>query len=404
MQTNVESVGNNANLPDLPLDLDSLEYLVDRNTKEHLTRLYHDQIVDLRNSRHKIEQYKQKEWLNILLSILNENGILFNSLLEPICGINEKVIQYTEALANEKLVNGFDIDVHNNIKKIFEFAAQYHIVVEESFLHANQNISIFLEQYKQIGNLDQDQLFTLEAIMETLKNAVDDNVSFAKGAVNKLKHTMDNFVQLTKVIGNILHKLQLTVQLKMQNVEQLQKNHMIELKQKVSLCLEEISKQDVQNDIKQNILGIKEEIQYAQNSIYSLFKDIEDVILRRDSDNNASSSEVNLLPETSQNTPQMKLDLPLLNLKPLTINKSKSRVKELIEYFNQYTNIVTPRQLLNSAKKDGVLMDLLKKDQINITLDEKHLIKAKISKFESCKIPKPPKGKKVVPSKKLPKN
>lgn len=109
MQTNVDSAGNKANLPELPLDMDSLEYLVDGKTKEYLTKLYHDQIVDLRHFRDKIQNYKQREWLNMFVSIVNENGILFNSLLEPICGINERVTDYTEALTVEKLVDGFDI-------------------------------------------------------------------------------------------------------------------------------------------------------------------------------------------------------------------------------------------------------------------------------------------------------
>lgn len=398
---NVESAGNKTNLPDLPVGMDSLEYLIDGKTKEHLTKLYHNQIVDLRRFRDKIQQQKQKEWLNILVSIVYENGILFDSLLEPICGINEQITQYSEALANEKLVNGFDINVHNDIKQIFDFAVQYHVVVDESFLRANQNASNILEQYRQIGYLDEDQLVTLEANMETLKNAVDDNVSLAKGAVNKLKYTMNNFVELTKELANILHKLQLTIQLKIQNVERQRENVMIKLKQQLALCLKEISKLDVRNDIEQNIVGIKEEMKYAENSVYYLFKDIEDAILRREPENLVvASSDVGLVPDPSvtQNAPQMKLDLPLPNLKPLTINTQKSRVKELIGYFNQYTNIVTPRQLINFAMKDVVLMDLLKRDQINITLDEKQLVKSKIGKFEACNIPKPPKAKKVAAS------
>lgn len=397
MQTNVKSAGNKANLPDLPLNMDSLEYLVDGKTKQHLTELYHNQIKDLLHFRKKVQHRNQTEWLNIFVSIVIENGILFNSLLEPICGINEKVIQYTEALANEKLVDGFDINIHNDIMKIFKFAVQYHVDVEESFLHANQNISFILEQYKEICCLDEDQLLSLEAYMETLKNCVNDNVSFAKGAVNKLKRTMNNFVELTKKLANILHSLQLTIQLKMKNVEQRRINVMIELKQQLAKCLEEISKEDVQNDARKNIDGIKEEMQYAQYSVSYLFVDIENTILRREPENLVASSEFELLPETliTQNAPQIKLDLSLPNLKSLTINTKKSRVGELIDYFNQYTNIVTPRQLVNSAKKDVVLMDLLKKDQINITLDEKQLVKSKISKFEKCKFPKPPKGKKV---------
>lgn len=407
MQANVDSAGNKINLPDLPVGIDSLEYLVDRKTKEHLTELYHNQIVELRHFRDKIRQHKQKEWLNILVSIVNENGILFNSLLEPICGINEQTIQYTEALANEKLVDGFDINVHNDIKQIFDFAVQYHVVVEESFLCANQNASNILEQYKEIGYLDEAQLFTLEANMETLKNVVDDNVSFAKGAVNKLKHTMNNFVEFTKKLANILHKLQLTIQLKIKNVKRHRETVMIELKQQLAVCLKEMSKLDVQNVIEQNIVGIKEEMKYAENSVFYLFKDIEDAILRREPENIVANSEVKLVPEhlATQNVPQMKLDLPLPNLKLLTIKTQKSRVKELIDYFNQYANIVTPRQLINLAKKDVVLMDLLKRDQINITFDERQLVKSKIGKFEACKIPKPTKGNKVAAcsSKKPPK-
>ncbi|XP_031628309.1 uncharacterized protein LOC116344069 [Contarinia nasturtii] len=391
----VESVGNKENLPDLPLDADCLEYLVDRNTKEHLTKRYHDQVEDLRHFRDKIRLYKQKEWLNMLVSIVNENGILFDSLVEPICGINEKVTLYTEALANEKIVHDFDIGVHSNIKSVYEFAIQYRVIVEDSFLYANQNISNAIEQYKEIGSLEEEQLFSLEATMETLKNTIDDNVAYTKGAVNRLRHSMENFIELTKKLANILHKLQLTIQLKVQNVDQQRKKVMTELKKQLTLCLKETLKGDLQNNIKQNIVGIKEEMQFAEHSLGSLFKDIDYVMSKQEPEIESP----HIQETTTQNVPQMQLDLPLPILKPLTINTKKSKVKDLIDYFNQYTNIVTPRQLVYSAKTNVTLRDLLKKDKINIPTDEKDLVKAKIREFETSKIPnkvpKVPKGKKT---------
>lgn len=376
----------------MPLDEDCLEYLVDGKTKARLTKRYHDQVEHLRRFKDQIILYKQKGWVDMLTSIINKNGILFNSLLATICGINERAVLYTESLANEGIVKDFDVNVHSDIKKIYEFAAQHRIFVEDSFLHANESVSGILEQYTEIGNLDEEQLFQLEANMETLKNAVDENGDYAKGAVNKLKQTMKNFVDLTKKLATILHKLQLTIQLKVQNVDQQRKKVMIDLKKQITLCLNEISKPELENNIKLNVVGIKEEMQYAENAVSSLFKDIDDIISKRGSATPVASPSVQ---ETiTQSPPPIKLDLPIPTLKPLTINTKKSKVKELIDYFNQYTNIVTPRQLVNSAKQDITLRDLLKKDKINISSDEKHFVKTKINEFETCNIPKIPKGKK----------
>lgn len=305
------------------------------------------------------------EWITILISVINQNKVLFNTLFVPICGISSRVVAYARDLVNKQTIQGFDESIHSDLKKIISFAEQFKIPVSETFLQANMKYSTLLDKYRQqIPKLNDDQLETLKTNMEVLKDMVIENEDFLRRAVKNLEHTLSDFVALTKSIGETMHNLQLTVKFIQKNRAQKRSQHVEELKSQI-IATKNMLTSAFKENIQKNIKEINSEIEYANN--LNVLQQIEEVISGRkpQPDHGVASTSPNQ--QILQNASKI---------------KKSGKVQDLIAFFENFKNQVTLHQLLNQAKHDSSLRDLLKKDKIIFYGDDKEFVRKKIADYE----------------------
>lgn len=213
------------------------------------------------------------------MGIVGDNRDLFSSLQEdPTCYVNWEEVTYFNQLFDRKLINGIDLNMVYQMVDIAKFASEIYLPVNEQFLHADFNYTLYLSEFDRIGSLTDIQLTLLTEIMQFVQKSVEGYKKIIQHAISSLKNNLKIFTEATKKISDTLRKLHLTLTYEMSNAELKRSQHIAYLKSQIDVCLHEMSDGKLDRNIDKDFYEILRRMKYASFVQKDLPNKIGDVI------------------------------------------------------------------------------------------------------------------------------